>query len=83
MKQPTSTFSFKKNDGVHALPEAVPPETPSVAVRAPSRREGRPKARQVSCYLTEEEYVALVKKLDGRPLSASVRNLVLQFTNNG
>ena len=82
MKQPATTFSFKKNDGVHALPEAVPPEAPA-AVRAPSRRGGTPKERQVSCYLTEEEYAAHVAKLDGRPLSASVRNLVLQFMNNG
>ena len=83
MKQPATTFSFKKNDGVHALPEAVPPELPTATVRAPSRRGGTPKERQVSCYLTEEEYAALVAKLDGRPISASVRNLVLQFMNNG
>lgn len=83
MKQPASTFSFKKNEGVHALPEAVPPELPATAVRAPIKKSGKPKERQVSCYLTEEEYAALLTKLDGRPISASVRNLVLQFMNNG
>ena len=83
MKQPATPFSFKKNDGVHALPEAVPPELPASTVRAPVKRTEKPKERQVSCYLTEEEYAALLTKLDGRPISASVRNLVLQFINNG
>lgn len=83
MKQPVSTFSFKKNEGVHALPEAVPPELPATAVRGPVKRTEKPKERQVSCYLTEEEYASLLTKLDGRPISASVRNLVLQFINNG
>jgi hypothetical protein len=87
MKQPTNSFSFKKNADVQALPEA----TPSVVKAAlPRGKVGRPReietatrAKQVSVYLSDEEFKFLTDKADGRPVSALVRRLVLDFIQNG
>lgn len=78
MKQPATPFSFKKNTDVHALPEAVPPAQPLKAKKVAVAKD-----RQVSCYLSEEEHTALLKKLDGRPVAAVVRNLVLDYISHG
>jgi hypothetical protein len=89
MKTPASAFSFRKNDGVQALPEAVPPVAPaSVSERGGKR--GRPRdddaatrERQVTAYLTAEEYEKLSARLDGRPASTVIRRLVLDYINHG
>lgn len=87
MKQPLTPFSFKKNEGVHALPE-----TASASVRSSTSRgkPGRPRddeggirERQVSAYLTAEESEKLNAKLDGRPASTVVRRLILDYINHG
>jgi hypothetical protein len=82
MKQPATSFGFKRNTDIHALPDAVPPQVPAVAPQREKRVAVR-KDHQVSCYLSEEEYQALVAKLDGRPIAAVVRNLVLKHMQNG
>ena len=87
MKQPTAAFSFKKNEDVHALPEAVS----AAAKPTPNRgKPGRPRddeagirERQVSAYLTAEEFEKLNGKLDGRPASTVVRRLILDYINHG
>lgn len=78
MKQPASNFGFKRNTDVHALPDAVPAPLPTREKRVAVRKD-----HQVSCYLSEDEYQALVAKLDGRPIAAVVRNLVLKHMQNG
>lgn len=90
MKQPASTFSFKKNTDISALPDAKPePITPKLSKpkakgkpgRKPESVEGARKT-QVAGYLTETEMEKLKSKLDGRPASAVVRNLILDYINH-
>jgi hypothetical protein len=82
MKQPATAFAFKRNSDVHALPEAVPPQAPTAAPQRLARVAVR-KDHQVSCYLSEDEYSALLAKLDGRPIAAVLRSLVLKHMQNG
>ncbi len=92
MKQPASTFSFKKNDNISALPEAKPetatPEKPKATKqkgrpgRKPASAEGARKV-QISGYLTDSENEKFKAKLDGRPASAVVRNLILEYIDHG
>ena len=84
MKEPTTAFSFKKNTGVNALPDAKPKEvaTPKL-MKAKKKVAPKPqkkqKTRAISAYLTDEEYEAFSKKLDGRVASATIRNLILKY----
>ena len=96
MKQPASTFSFKKNDNISALPDAKPVEAEPVVPaakpkvvkpkgkpgRKPDSAEGARKV-QVSGYLTDTENEKFKAKLDGRPASAVVRNLILEYIDHG
>lgn len=93
MKQPASTFSFKKNTDIQALPDARPeplaPKLASVpakikgkAGRKPESDEGARKI-QIAGYLTDTEMEQFKVKLDGRPVSAAVRNLILDYINHG
>jgi hypothetical protein len=88
MKQPSAPFTFKKNEGVHALPDAaIPSEKKAAAGRGkpgrPRDDEGGIRERQVSAYLTTEESEKFNAKLDGRPASTVVRRLILDYINHG
>lgn len=85
MKQPTASFSFKKNTDVEALPHAVPAK-PMPVKKAPKAKAGRKptaevgvRQKQVSAYLAESEWAELEKKLDGRPASTVLRKLLLDY----
>jgi len=94
MKQPTSTFSFKRNTDIAALPDAKPeplPEAPAkvAKVKQPKRKPGRKpessegaRSVQISGYLTEGENERFKEKLDGRPASAVVRKLILDYIDH-
>jgi hypothetical protein len=91
MKQPATPFAFKKHADAPILADAAP--APRLApVAAPPKGEGkrgRPREKeegvrekQVSAYLTPEEYAQLSRKLDGRPASAILRRLILDYIDN-
>lgn len=95
MKQPNSTFSFKRNNDISALPDAKPAEAKPVAPvtskvpkakgkpgRKPDSAEGARKV-QISGYLTDSENDKFKAKLDGRPAAAVVRNLILEYIDHG
>lgn len=85
MKQPTTAFSFKKNTDVEALPHAVP-KTPKPAAAKPGRKptsEAGVRQKQVSAYLAQPEWEELERKLDGRPASTVLRNLILDYLKRG
>lgn len=91
MKQPTPAFSFKKNTDISALPDARPEpivaklvvlEPKGKAGRKPESAEGARKT-QIAGYLTDAEMEQFKTKLDGRPVSAVVRNLILDYINHG
>lgn len=91
MKQPASTFSFKKNTDISALPDAKPepivpkaskPKVKGKPGRKPDSAEGARKI-QVSGYLTDTENDKFKAKLDGRPAAAVVRNLILDYITHG
>ena len=46
------------------------------------QEQDEPRNKAVNCYLTESEYKRLNKKLDGRPRSSVLRNLLLQYIDN-
>ena len=85
MKEPTTAFSFKKNTDVNALPDAKPKEVEPKAAPVKAKKKAAPKppkkqkTRAISAYLTDEEYEAFSKKLDGRVASATVRSLILKY----
>ena len=91
MKQPASTFSFKRNTDISALPDAKPaPLAPKAAAIEPKGKPGRKpeseagaRKKQIAAYLTDAEMDRLNAKLDGRPASAVVRNLILDYINHG
>ena len=95
MKQPASTFSFKRNTDISALPDAKPVEVEPVAPAKPKtpKAKGKPGRKpdssegarkiQVSGYLTDSENDKFKAKLDGRPAAAVVRNLILEYINHG
>jgi len=87
MKQPMAAFSFKKNTDVEALPHAVPPAAPKPAAASrPGRKpasEAGLRQKQVSAYLAQSEWEALERKLDGRPASTVLRNLILDYLKPG
>ena len=67
-------FQFKKNIGVQALAEASKPfKTVKPVPEEPNR------SKHVSAYLTDDEYLTLQTKLDGRPASSVVRKLILTY----
>ena len=91
MKQPASSFSFKKNSDVSALPEAKPEHIAAIATkkvekgkpgRKPESADGARK-KQVSGYLTDAEWKKFNSKIDGRPAAAIVRNLILEYIKHG
>lgn len=86
MKQPMASFSFKKNTDVEALPHAAPTAsksaTPSRAGRKPASDAGV-RQKQVSAYLAQSEWEELERKLDGRPASMVLRNLILDYLKRG
>ena len=69
---------------MNALPDAKPKEvaapkllkTKKKVVPKPQKKQ---KTRAISAYLTDEEYEAFSKKLDGRVASATVRSLILKY----
>lgn len=91
MKQSAPAFSFKKNTDIAALPDARPePLAPVVAKLEPKGKAGRkPESAdgarkiQIAGYLTDAEMEQFKIKLDGRPVSAVVRNLILDYINHG
>ena len=86
MKQSTSAFSFKKNTDVEALPHAAPekpkPKAAAKVGRKPSSDAGV-RQKQVSAYLAKSEWEELERKLDGRPASTVLRNLILDYLKHG
>ena len=81
MKHPIPAFSFKKNTDLEALPHAVPPPDQTTTSR-PGRKpasESGVRQKQVSAYLAQPEWEALERRLDGRPASAVLRNLILDY----
>ena len=94
MKQPQSTFSFKRNTDIAALPDAKPVEPAPVIPAKPkaSKAKGKPGRKpessegarkvQVSGYLTDAESEQFRAKLDGRPAAAVVRNLILEYISH-
>jgi len=84
MKEPKTAFSFKKNTEVNALPDAKPkavaaPKPVKVKKKAAPKPQKEQKTRAISAYLTDEEYEAFSRKLDGRVASATVRSLILKY----
>lgn len=69
------SFKFKKNSNTKALQEK----------KDDTKKIGRPRGQEekrtkhLGCYLTEQEYESLKAKLDGRPASTVVRELVLRY----
>lgn len=89
MKQSASNFSFKRNSDISALPDAKPKEEPTKREkpkasvgRKPDSEDGARKM-QVAGYLTDIEMEQFKTKLDGRPTSAVVRKLILDYINHG
>lgn len=86
MKEPTTAFSFKKNTDVNALPDAKPKEVEPKTAPVKAKKKAAPKppkkqkTRAISAYLTDEEYEAFSKKLDGRVASATVRSLIIKYS---
>jgi hypothetical protein len=82
MKQPVTAFSFKKNTDVEALPHAVPEARKQKSTSKPGRKptsEAGVRQKQVSAYLAMPEWEEFEKKLDGRPASTVLRNLILDY----
>jgi hypothetical protein len=91
MKQPATPFAFRKNAEAPILAEAAPAPRPAPVAVPPKGegKRGRPREKeegarekQVSAYLTPEEYAQLSRKLDGRPASAILRRLILDYIDN-
>ncbi len=84
MTQDNNSFSFKKNTDVEALPHDVAETRPnsspvkSKAGRKPSSEAGIRK-KQVSAYLAQSEWEVFERKLDGRPASTVLRNLIMDY----
>jgi hypothetical protein len=74
-----NTFSFKKNTDINALPDAKP----EVIQPLPKTKNAKPakvkKDKQVSAYLSQEEWEIFNEKLDGRTMAGVLRNLVLEY----
>ena len=86
MKQTTAAFSFKKNTDVEALPHAVPEEVKATSQGKPGRKpasDAGVRQKQVSAYLAQSEWEELESKLDGRPASTVLRNLILDYLKHG
>lgn len=83
MTQVKEAFSFKKNTDIEALPHAVPQEVGSDKITKKPGRKPRLKNtktdKQVSAYLSQDEWCAFEKKLDGRTTSKVMRNLILEY----
>lgn len=87
MTQAEKAFSFKKNTDIEALPHAVPQETTPAKPTQKAGRKPRLKNtktdKQVSAYLSQDEWKAFEQKLDGRTTSKVMRNLILEHIKNG
>ena len=70
MTQAEKAFSFKKNTDLEALPHAVPQEASPVKPAQKAGRKPRLKNtktdKQVSAYLSQDEWKDFEQKLDGR-----------------
>lgn len=84
MKQKSNPFPFKKNTDVEALPHAVvktchnDSSVKSKAGRKPSSEVGV-RQKQVSAYLAQSEWEIFERTLDGRPASAVLRKLIMDY----
>ena len=80
-------FSFKKNTDIEALPHAVPQELVAKKIAQKAGRKPRLKDtktdKQVSAYLSQDEWEDFQQKLDGRTTSKVMRNLILEYIKNG
>ncbi len=74
-----NTFSFKKNTDISALPDATPENIQPMAKPAKMKPKAIKKDKQVSTYLSEEEWDKFQEKLDGRTQAGVLRNLVLEY----
>lgn len=87
MTQAEKAFSFKKNTDLEALPHAVPQEAAPVKPAQKAGRKPRLKNtktdKQVSAYLSQDEWKDFEQKLDGRTTSKVMRNLILEYIKNG
>jgi hypothetical protein len=86
MKQANPAFSFKKNTDLEALPHAVPAAEKRSEPLKPGRKptsEAGVRQKQVSAYLAYPEWEELERKLDGRPASTVLRNLILDYLKHG
>jgi hypothetical protein len=86
IKQPNPSFSFKKNTDIEALPHAVPEPLKRLEALKPGRKptsEAGVRQKQVSAYLAYPEWEELERKLDGRPASTVLRNLILDYLKHG
>lgn len=86
MKQAEKAFSFKKNTDIEALPHAVPqdavPEKPTQKAGRKPRLKNTKTDKQVSAYLSQDEWKNFEQKLDGRTTSKVMRNLILEYIKN-
>ena len=86
MKKTDNTFSFKRNTDVSALPQAKDEISPIPKSKGKPGRKSESDAgarkKQVSAYLTDEEWEKFSIKLDGRPASLIVRKLILNYIDH-
>lgn len=85
-KPANPAFSFKKNTDIEALPHAVPASEKRAEPLKPGRKptsEVGVRQKQVSAYLAYPEWEELERKLDGRPASTVLRNLILDYLKHG
>ena len=62
-----------------AKKKVAPKKKVAAKKKAAPKPPKKQKTRAISAYLTDEEYEAFSKKLDGRVASATVRSLILKY----
>ncbi|NVK30130.1 MAG: hypothetical protein HWE20_03940 [Gammaproteobacteria bacterium] len=75
-----STFAFEKSTNRKPVLTEKKPAKKQGKVGRP-QEQAEPRNKAINCYLTESEYKALDKKLDGRSRSTVMRKLILQYIN--
>ena len=75
-------FKFSQNKETKALTSPVVKSKKKKGAGRPLAQES-PRDKQVGCYLTQEEFEIFKTRLDGRPASALIRKLILEFNEIG
>lgn len=76
-----SDFKFSQNKNPQVLKDTAENNAKKKKGAGRPLQQKEVRSKQVGCYLTEDEFNTLKAKLDGRPASTAIRNLVLDFIN--